>query len=55
MKILFRYPSEKSAFSEVLSASLLLEFTQIFSGKVANSAFLLGLVIIFAHEQSTNF
>jgi hypothetical protein len=55
MKILFRYPSEKTAFSEVLSASLLLEFTLIFAGNVANSACLLGLMIIFADELSTSF
>jgi hypothetical protein len=55
VKILFRYPSEKTGFSEALSASLLLEFTLIFDVNVSNSASLLGLMIKFGNELSTSF
>ena len=50
MKILFRYPSEKTAFSEVLSVSLLFEYVLITTVCISKSASLLVLVIVFENE-----
>jgi hypothetical protein len=49
-EILFRYPSEKTGFSEALSACLLQESMLIFVNNGSKCACLLILVIVFANE-----
>ena len=50
MERLFRYPSEKTGFSEALSACLLRESMLIFVNNGSKCACLLVLVIVFANE-----